>query len=303
MLIANGLYKSQRGINLVELMVGIAISLVLLTGVLSVMLRMSVSGGEIVQSTRLNQQLRGALDLMTKEIQRAGYVNWSPLWDEDGDGIFDNINGDVDEDGNDIVDVRDFYEVAIPAMDAFGDIRLFAFATPGDASSGVSACTNNCDCILYSYDIDGDGALNADEFELFGFRLNDGAIEMRTAGETHSCNSGTWQDVTDDSVTVTSLEMTRVWANSVGTGNDSTGYRYVNESGKWTVEELQPGCTTTDNDGANPLPVDGDTLCLWRSSILINVTGELSGDAAVSMQLQSRVKPKNDYLNTSAAAP
>src|SRR5690606_5109946 len=91
MLMANGLYKSQRGINLVELMVGIAISLVLLTGVLSVMLRISASGGEVVASTRLNQQMRGALDLMTKELQRSGYVNWFQAWD---------VCDDDPEDGN-----------------------------------------------------------------------------------------------------------------------------------------------------------------------------------------------------------
>lgn len=63
--------RRQLGVSLIELMVGIAIALILLTGVLAVMLRISTSGGESVLATRLNQQLRGTLDIVTKDLQRA----------------------------------------------------------------------------------------------------------------------------------------------------------------------------------------------------------------------------------------
>src|SRR5690606_19939477 len=154
-------FKSQRGINLVELMVAIAISLILLAGIITVMVRITTAGGESVQATRLNQQLRGTLDLMTKDLQRAGYVNWSGagawVWDEDGPVT--NPYTDDDDGGTPVYNILDFYEAAVPRINEFGQVRLFSFATPGDASTAASACTTDCECILYSYDIDGNGAL------------------------------------------------------------------------------------------------------------------------------------------------
>lgn len=49
-------------------------------------------------------------------------------------------------------------------------------------------------CILYSYDDDFDGVADADEF--FGFKLNDGNIQMRLSGNTTNsadCSDGVWQ--------------------------------------------------------------------------------------------------------------
>src|SRR5690606_6349721 len=124
--------KSQRGINLVELMVGIAISLILLAGIITVMVRISTAGGESVQATRLNQQLRGSLDLVTKELQRAGYTNWFATWDGCGGGAVDGVLSDANGDG--AVDIRDYYQCAAPVVNRFGSVTLWGFPTRGSAS-------------------------------------------------------------------------------------------------------------------------------------------------------------------------
>lgn len=273
----------QRGISLVELMVGIAVSLILLTGVLSVTLRINVSSGEVVKTARLNQQLRGTLDLMSKEIQRAGYLAWdgANAWapDVDGNYVDSNIDGNVD--------ILDFYTAAIPEINDIGEVSLFSFATPGNAATAASTCSTNCDCILYSYDIDSDGSVNTGQFELFGFRFNDGAVEMRTAGNGHSCTTGTWQDITDDTVNITRLNFTRVWVNDA-TAGDSTVYPF-------TDGKTSAGLATACVAGAGDI---NDAKCLWRRKIQVNLEGELSGDATVFARLRTDVKIRNDHFNT-----
>ncbi len=288
MLVAGNGAARQRGINLVELLVGIAVSLVLLSGVLSVFLHITTSGGEVVQSTRLNQQMRSAMDLMSRELHRAGYVNWAGVnaWEWDGSGPVTNPYDADDEDDGPVYNILDFYEAAIPRINEFGQIRLFSFSTPGDAASTVAPCTANCHCVLYSYDIDRDGGLNTGAFELFGFRWNNGALQMRTAGETHECNSGTWQDITDSTITVTQANFGLQYVNNPGAG-DATVYAIIGGESTGPNTACAPGAGGVDDD-----------KCLWRRKVDISLQAELAADSEVTIQLNSSVKVKNDFLQS-----
>ncbi|KJS10043.1 MAG: hypothetical protein VR73_00090 [Gammaproteobacteria bacterium BRH_c0] len=279
MLMAIKSKKSQLGINLIELMIGVAISLVILTGVLSVMLRVNVSGGEIVQSTRLNQQMRSALDLMSKELQRAGYVDWLAAWDQDGEDGPLSMDDDVNGDGK--LNILDYYEAVTPVLNEMGLVQV------------------NGNCILYSYDLDGDGGKSTGQFESFGFRLNNGAVQMRTSGNGHACDTGTWQSITDSSISITSLTFTLDYVADVDDG-DSTFYSYtVAPATEWSDTPLT-ACTP---DVAGEVPEDGDVLCLARRNIEIALEGQLASDAAVTMGLSTKVKIKNDHFNIATPAP
>jgi type II secretory pathway pseudopilin PulG len=61
------------GFSLVELMVALAAGLVVSGAVLSFFLSSMKSNGEMVQSTRLTQELRNTLDLVSRDLRRAGY--------------------------------------------------------------------------------------------------------------------------------------------------------------------------------------------------------------------------------------
>ncbi|MGD9661074.1 MAG: PilW family protein [Porticoccaceae bacterium] len=311
----------QRGISLIELMVGIAISLILLAGVITVMLRISTAGGESVQATRLNQQLRGSLDVMTKELQRAGYVNWFVSWENcSGNTVSGTTLIDANADGK--ADIRDFYICATPVINQFGTVTLWGFPTRGSAAGtpvistegGGCGAAGNCDCILYSYDLNGDGVQgigsgtaganqNTANFELFGFRWvrsaatnNIGTIQMRTGGSTHSCNSGTWQAITDDNVDITALSFAleyAVTAGSPGAWNHSTTFQYSFDG---SPSSMQNNCTPAAAPGSPP--VSGDVLCLWRRSVGIDIEANLAADPGVSLSLTNRVKIKNDHFNT-----
>lgn len=53
----------------------------------------------------------------------------------------------------------------------------------------------NASCVLYSYDANGNGQISDDE--RYGFRLTNGALQMRLSGTTTAdCNDGVWQALT-----------------------------------------------------------------------------------------------------------
>ena len=63
----------QSGFSLVELMVGLAAGLTVSVAVVAFTMSSFKSNGEFVQSTRLTQELRNSLGLVTRELRRAGY--------------------------------------------------------------------------------------------------------------------------------------------------------------------------------------------------------------------------------------
>ena len=63
----------QSGFSLVELMVALVAGLLVSTAVIAFALASMKTNGEYVQSTRLTQELRNTLDLITRELRRAGY--------------------------------------------------------------------------------------------------------------------------------------------------------------------------------------------------------------------------------------
>lgn len=276
----------QHGLSLVELMVGMAISLILLAGVVGLMLRITVAGGDAIKATRLNQQLRGSLDYMTRELQRAGHVDWQSAWDQCVDdstpGVFDDGNGDG------LVDMLDFYHCAVPAMDLFGKVELYDFPDPGDAGSGAaSACEKDCDCVLYTYDLDGDGQLNTGPlFELFGFRWNGGAVEMRVGGDDpHSCTAGYWTDVSDANTKITWLGFSLEYTGTPD--EEKTAAQYPIIGGKFSdmSATCMPGAGGIDDD-----------KCLRRRAVKIELEGQLASDDQVSMQIETDIRVRNDHF-------
>lgn len=68
--------QSQVGLTLVELLVGIAIGLLLIVGATSLFLSNLDSSRRLLLEARLNQNLRSAAELITRDLRRASH------WDE-----------------------------------------------------------------------------------------------------------------------------------------------------------------------------------------------------------------------------
>jgi len=65
--------QSQGGFSLAELMVALVVGLILSGSVLAFTMSSFKSNSDYVRSTRLTQELRNSMDLVTRELRRAGY--------------------------------------------------------------------------------------------------------------------------------------------------------------------------------------------------------------------------------------
>ena len=167
----------QSGLGLVELLIASAIGLFLLAGLTDFLGRSLTSSGRNFQDARLTQDLNVAMDLITRDLRRAGYSG--------------TAQGEITA----AVAAANPFMQPVGTGTSFGGINL---------SQRVAR-----DCILYSYDLSptaaGDG--NRDDAENLGFRLRAGAVEAGSNVTTCDLNVITgWQQVTDPKLsTITAL--------------------------------------------------------------------------------------------------
>ena len=67
--------REQRGLSIVELMVGVAVGLFIVGGATKLIVDYLGSNKRLLMETRVNQELRAAADLVARDLRRAGY--WS----------------------------------------------------------------------------------------------------------------------------------------------------------------------------------------------------------------------------------
>lgn len=181
------LMARQRGATLVELMIGSTLGLLILGSAASFYAGHVAGSAKALQLAHLQSQLRGVLQIMERDLRRAGYYGIDPSA-AGLDALAGNPFTDADDPGK-------------PA-DERNDVRTGRYSTlhPPHAEAVDS-------CILYSYDLDGNAALTPSGagMERFGFRLRRGVVQMRFGGEPFDCSRGNWTAVTDAGIEVTQL--------------------------------------------------------------------------------------------------
>lgn len=70
--------RSQHGLSIIELLVGVAVGLFIIGGAIKLMVDNLVSNQRMVMETRINQDLRAAADLIARDLRRAGYWRNAP---------------------------------------------------------------------------------------------------------------------------------------------------------------------------------------------------------------------------------
>ncbi len=133
-----------RGLSLIELLVGMVVGLFIVGGALTLFVRNVVGSRQLLTETRLNQDLRSAMDLVTRDLRRAGY--WGNA-----------INGTI----------------------AIGTTAVTAANPYSTVTSSGSEVTYD-----FSTDLVENNALNASGDEQFGARLNGAAIQLQTSSGT-----------------------------------------------------------------------------------------------------------------------
>jgi len=172
---------TQKGFTLVELMVASLISLIALSAITTVYSATARHASAQLSGADLHQQLYTLTELIASDVRRSGYWTFDPLMTSPADNPFEQP-----------------------------EHRLRSGARDNEAAAS---------CLLFSYDLDGDGQLgkgrcrgtgcntksDEDNMELFGFRLNRGRVQVRFGGAGSTCNSGSWQSVTTPGIVVDTL--------------------------------------------------------------------------------------------------
>lgn len=95
---ARALRRGQRGVTMTELLIGVTVSLVVLSGSLALFSGHLRSNTQLLTTTRLNNELRGVLDLVVRDLRRATY--WgnsvSGVWYPNTPGIQINPFNEID---------------------------------------------------------------------------------------------------------------------------------------------------------------------------------------------------------------
>jgi prepilin peptidase dependent protein B len=145
--------RLARGVSLVELMVGLAIGLFIVAGTLTMFANQVGSSKKLLQQARLHQEMRSAMDLVTRDLRRAG------AWDN-------AVLGTVAI-GPTSATVPNDYRLIDFDKDA--DPERIEYHFTRDAASTIRVTENN----------------TRDSDEWFGFRhQGDGVLRMRLGKDT-----------------------------------------------------------------------------------------------------------------------
>jgi len=247
--------NKQKGFTLIEIMISLVLGLIVIGGAISIYISTIRSSTDITNSARLNYDLDSVMQLMVNDIRRAGY--WGGAIVNSDAKLNPFINGTAN------IQISDY-------TDADGDAHLNG-------------------CIVYSYDANGSGAntLNdltddIDENEYFGFRLDRGAVWMRSTVDIDG-SSGIVEDPTN-------------------CDDDSDWGRIIDEN-KINIESLS---FTTNHKCLN---IKADTTCAVTALIAgdqavevrqidITLIGNVVNDDPVEKTLRATVKVRNNRIFT-----
>ena len=178
--------KKLPGFTLIELLISIALSAIIFLALMSVFIANINHYQKSINTTRLNQQLEGALQIIVNDIRRAGYSS--------------TANNDLTLDQN-----------TNPFQAAATDISVNA--------------GNNCILFSYDHANNGilPAISSAADDDRYGYQLRNGAIQARPPGATFACGAANWENVTDPNiVNITALTFT-LNSSNVTTGPATRG--------------------------------------------------------------------------------
>lgn len=119
-----GRRHGQRGLSLVEMMVGIAVGLFVVAGAATLASTQLVENRRLLLETQVQQDLRAASDIITRELRRAGYDTFpeSKVWSPAAGSSAPSSNskaGLITGQGGDVVTYR-YDRPSASVLDTFG---------------------------------------------------------------------------------------------------------------------------------------------------------------------------------------
>ena len=178
-------HHEQHGATLVELMIAGLIALIALSAVVTVYSASARHSAALLQQAQLHQQLHTLMQLMSRDLKRAGYWYFDPGVRPATDNPFQNSTNRL--------------QVQAYPSERPDSCILFAYDLDQDGLVGVGVCSDT-DCPDDTDD---------DNVEQFGFRLRDAKLQARYGGPVLDCEGGYWQTLNDPAIEITGLGFTR----------------------------------------------------------------------------------------------
>jgi prepilin peptidase dependent protein B len=166
--------KRELGLTLIELMIAMVIGLIIVASVIGLFISMMSSNTTNLNEIRLNQELRAAMSLMTRDIRRAGYNGGSAAVA----GVSNPFSTDA--------------------------------SSAGTASTALKIGAGNDD-VMFAYDVDFDGVL--DNGEVLGYQLASNTLQLCLADSVANCTTWQ-SLTDPDVVSITGLSFTETDASS-----------------------------------------------------------------------------------------
>ncbi|MCE0758775.1 prepilin-type N-terminal cleavage/methylation domain-containing protein [Marinobacter sp. G11] len=282
----------QKGLTLIELMVGLIVGLIVIGGVMTVYLAVISSSGTTLKSSKLNLEMGAVMSVMTNDIRRAGI--WNRNFADEGVSLEDNPFSEVSSSPN----AKD--GTALEVHDSMADDNnQVETVNLADNPDDIYRPNGSGSCIVYAYDSEEDDSV--DNSDLFGFRLNNGAVEMReegdTSGDINSCTNGTWAAMNDTNVvTITELTFDLQPGSTCLVSNEPNEH---DEDGNGTLdnpEELD--CYQTSPNESLGGTNDEFYVTAETRVVTITMVGELVDDEEVRASLTQRVRVRNDLVRS-----
>ena len=246
-----------RGFSLIELMVAMVAGLVVTGAVLAFTLSSMKSNSEYVLSTRLTQELRNSMDLITRDLRRAGY------------------------DQSALGNVATGHAATFSRLQLCNDDGGCNSAT----TTGTVLATAPITCAVYAYDRDavggvGKGSVDLDNGEVRAFRLGQRTYNGRTVGVLeYGVSSGSDQPKCDDD----SPDYTTYPPECVGT------WCSLSDPSKLDITSL----SIVDNGtvvGTAPSQVQ-------IRDLTVTMVGRLAGSTEFTRELKSDVRIRSDCFD------
>lgn len=165
------------GFSLVELMIAMVVGLFVAAIVATMYVSIIRANSVTIQLARLNQDLEATLDIMSRDIQRTGYVSGAQA------SLSRNVSGAP-------ANATIFNTVSSATFSAFTVVSGALTANPKDL------ITSGDNCILLRYDANGDGSISGNNPpEVIAYRYN---------LTSHSIEYQAWSSVANQSCSATS---------------------------------------------------------------------------------------------------
>ena len=150
------------------------------------------------------------------------------------------------------------------------------------------------DCILYSYDANGNGSVDTDEY--YGFKLAAGTIQMRKTGATTAdCSNGTWEEFIDGAqLDITTLQFS---FSAVSTPSLPATSRCLNVTNS-SLPSVASSSTLICAANGTIFPIASQDNLAEKRLVNIQLAGRLDTDITTIKTLNRTLEVRNSRLYT-----